>query len=836
MKVKEILGSFFKILFKKQVINSISLIAIFIFSFFIRTFFCYKSIFTSGGVKYIDDAMYHMRILENILLGGHFPKFIYFDPYVNFPYGAYDKIAPMYDFILAIFIWLISFGNPTVELINKIAPFYPVFLGSLTPIVIYFIAKAFWNNTKISLLSAFLVSIFPTVLYRSLLGVNDHHVAEVLLSSLTMMFLVYALLFAKNGNSIKNIKFWLFVFLTGFSLGLYFLTWVGAILFLFIIFVFLVTYYLIEFLSNKPCKWILIAGFTIFLVPLLMIAPFFGHPNITFGTYNINHLLCFTLSFFAFALLWVVSFIIEKKSFKKWVIFPIIIIIFVVSVIVLKFGFSGIFEKIIVLANGVNNNGSSLNDFRNFVSEMNPLKFQGAIDRFFALFFMYLLGFFIIIYQFLKEKKPEYLLLIIWTIITLLITGFFSFFGQVRFDIYLSVNVVLLSSFFIVKGFEFGFKSLDISSRLEKKESYYKIYFLVGSVVMLFNLVFFIIYPFPFNAGQDFPYSLPNIVSAVINTMKDPSVLSTDWQKALKWLKEKTPDPGMDFFALYKEPGIDKKTGKLNSYVYPEKSYGVLSHWENGHAIEYYSQRPVTANPFQLGIGKKVNGKVIELGESLFFIETNENKATSYLDQLKVKYIISDNKFALLESGIFNVMVKLVQKDMTGYIDEPENLPTKYDNSMIARLHILDGSKSILEKKLNNKKINLNISALERFRLLYESETTSTIFPNGALLKDIKTIKIFEYVKGAKIKGYAPSGTKISLSLEITTNQDRKFIYENETTADNGVFEIMVPYSTGKQEESDVLAGEYVIKIKDKIVKVKVLEQDVLQGKTIEIK
>ena len=134
------------------------------------------------------------------------------------------------------------------------------------------------------------------------------------------------------------------------------------------------------------------------------------------------------------------------------------------------------------------------------------------------------------------------------------------------------------------------------------------------------------------------------------------------------------------------------------------------------------------------------------------------------------------------------------------------------------------------------KKINLNISALERFRLLYESETTSTIFPNGALLKDIKTIKIFEYVKGAKIKGYASSGTKISLSLEITTNQDRKFIYENETTADNGVFEIMVPYSTGKQEESDVLAGEYVIKIKDKIVKVKVLEQDVLQGKTIEIK
>jgi dolichyl-diphosphooligosaccharide--protein glycosyltransferase len=777
-----------------------------------------------------------MRVLENMLLGSHFPNFINFDPYVNFPYGAYIKMAPLYDFVLAGFIWIISFGKPSLEIINNIAPFYPVFLGSLIPIVVYFIAKALWGNVKISLLSAFFISVFPVVLIRSGLGFNDHHIAEVLLSSLTMLFLIKAFKYARNGVGIKNLKLWIFIALSGISLGLYLLTWVGAILFLFIIFVILTTYFFIEFISNRSARWILLAGFMLFFIPLAMISPFFGHPNIYSGMYNINHILCFALGLLSFLLLWASSIFVVKRGLKNWQIIPLLVIIFSFFLIVLKLFFPVIFNNIIVLANGINNNGSSLTNFKSFVSEMSPLRFQGAVDRYYSLFFMYLIGFCIIVYNYFKEKKAEQLVLIIWTVIIILITGILPFFGQVRFDIYLSVNVALLSAFFVVKGFELSFKSLDISSHLRQEDYYFKNYFLISSIVMLFSLIFFLIYPFPFNAGQSFPKSLPSLVSSTMGATFNPYVFNSDWQNTLKWLKDKTPDPGLDFYGVYKEPGVNSKTGKVNAYEYPEKSYGILSHWDDGHAIEYYSQRPVIANNFQLGIGRKIDGKVVELGEAVFFIETDENKATSYLDKLRARYIVIDSKFAILEWGVFNGMVKLCQGDMAGYIDEPENMPTKYDNSMIARLHLLDGSKTIIEKKLDDKKINLEIDALNHFRLLYESETTSTIFPNQSLMKDIKMLKVFEYVKGAKIKGYAPNGSEINVSVEISTNQDRNFIYENKAVANNGEYEFIAPYATGNQASSDVVASDYKIKIGNITKKVKVLEDDILQGKIVNIK
>src|SRR3989344_4542468 len=133
--------------FKAKAVVFLFLVLIFCLAFFIRTYFSYKAVFSNGIVKYGDDGIYHMRFLENMLLGGHFPSFIHFDPYTNFPYGTYNGIAPLYDFVLAFIIWLISFGKPTLEIVNKAAPFYPVVLGSLIPIVIYFIAKTFWNNS-----------------------------------------------------------------------------------------------------------------------------------------------------------------------------------------------------------------------------------------------------------------------------------------------------------------------------------------------------------------------------------------------------------------------------------------------------------------------------------------------------------------------------------------------------------------------------------------------------------------------------------------------------------------------------------------------------------------
>lgn len=392
----------------------------------------------------------------------------------------------------------------------------------------------------------------------------------------------------------------------------------------------------------------------------------------------------------------------------------------------------------------------------------------------------------------------------------------------------------LLCAFVIIKGFRLGFNALNIASRMNK-DSPIRLYFLVGAISIISGLIFLVIYPFPFNAGLAAPLSMPTLIQSPLIAAQNPTKIDEDWYLLLKWLKEKTSDPGLDYYKLYTEPVIDKKTGAVEDYSYPSQAYSILSHWDYGHAIEYYGHRIPVANPFQQGIGKKENGKVVELGEGVFFLETDENKAISYLEQLKSRYVLTDAKFAILDLGYFNTIVKFVQGNMDGYINEPKDALTKYDNSMIARLHLLDGSQTVVEKKVDNKTIDLTYGALEHFRLLYESGTQVTVLPYKNSNKEIKMAKAFEYVKGAEIKGRALPGSDVDISTKVITNQGRSFTYENKIISEDGNFDFIVPYSTGKQENSDVMASEYTIKIGNYTKNIKVSEEDILQGKTMQI-
>ena len=203
------------------------------------------------------------------------------------------------------------------------------------------------------------------------------------------------------------------------------------------------------------------------------------------------------------------------------------------------------------------------------------------------------------------------------------------------------------------------------------------------------------------------------------------------------------------------------------------------------------------------------------------------------MDQLRVKYIVTDDKFSTLP--LFNSMIRWTQGDMQGYLDQPEDSLTKYDNSMLIRLHYLDGAPTVIEKKVKDKTIDLTSDPLLHFRLLYESETTARALKYKNAEKDIKAGKIFEYVKGAKIKGFAISGIEVNIFTTVKTNQGRTFVYEQKTIAKNNNFDFIVPYSTGKQENSDVSVSEYTIKIENKEIKIKASELDILEGKTIKV-
>ncbi len=810
---------------KAKIITVILIVAIFALALFLRIYFSYGAVmadYSSGLVKYSpDDGVYHMRLVENELLGNHFPWRINFDPYTYFPYGTYIHFGPLYDFLLCLIIWLVSFGKPTLELINKIAPFYPAVMGGLVVFLVYLIGKKIWSN-PIAILSAFLIAVMPPFLGRSLLGITDHHVAEVFFSSLFVLFLVYLITGPKKGKI-----FWLWTVLAGVSLGLYFLTWTGALLFLFITFCFISLYYLIRYLQGGNEEWILLSGGVIFLIALLMIAPFFGNPDFVTGRiYNIQHFLCFVAGILVFAVMGFLGNYLRKKNIKRYFLPVILLAGGMIVALALKFVAPFVWNIFIKTAMEVNSGMVDNKSARQFVGEMSPIRIRGAFNAFSALFYLSVVSLCVSLYKFIKEKKPEQFLLFIWTSIILFAVGIIPAFGQNRNSYYLSVIISLLASFIIIEGFKLGWQALRKADEFAER-SYLRFYFYVSSVVILFNVIFFLFYPFPFNIDDPFPSNLPSFMQGAIGIAVSSPALSADWYDTLKWLKTNTPDPGVDYYSLYKAS---------QPYKYPSQAYGILAQWDVGHDITYYSHRIPVSNPFQEGIGYINNDGTVQPGEGTFFLSTDEKKATGYLDELGAKYVIVDSGFSN-PNGVFASYVRWVNANMDDYVGDniSETEPTKYDLAMSTRLYFLDGSLVSLPKTVEKNKVNLIIPALSSFRLVYESKSDNSIFWEQDY-KTTKQVKVFEYVKGAKITGRTTPGSEVALSTEVSTNQKRDFIYQNEVVADeNGNFEFVVPYSTGTQKNSDILAGGYLIKIGSYSKNIKVSEEDVLQGKILRI-
>jgi dolichyl-diphosphooligosaccharide--protein glycosyltransferase len=76
-----------------------------------------------------------------------------------------------------------------------------------------------------------------------------------------------------------------------------------------------------------------------------------------------------------------------------------------------------------------------------------------------------------------------------------------------------------------------------------------------------------------------------------------------------------------------------------------------------------------------------------------------------------------------------------------------------------------------------------NLSALSHYRLVYESPSVTAKDEYAQM----HAVKIFE-----RVPGYTVQGTG-SVELPLTTNQGRKFVYQQESQ--NGSFTL--PYSTG---------------------------------------
>jgi len=697
----------------KRALYGTAVFLFFCFALWLRVGPPHQGVLGGSYVNFAEnDGWYNMRLVENLV--HHFPFRNLFDPYTLYPYGQDIWFAPFLDWSLALIIWIAGLGHPSMALIEKIGAYYPAILGALTIIPVYFLGKELFNRNA-GLLAAGLIAILPgEFLFRSILGFTDHHITEVLFSTTTMLFFIMAIKRAQETqitlSQIKH-KEWsrlrkpvLFAILTGFSLGLYILSWVGAALFIFIIFAYLVIQYNLDHLNGKSTDYLFIASMPALFIALLIAVAFnrfIGGVNLDIGALIVGLL---TVTLFH-----VTSRIMTKKNIKR-IYYPITIaVIGLIGAGLFYLIYPSLFHTMIDKFKTLTPSSQSLTvmeaqpflagfDISHITDHrvwsyfttgliMAPIAFllitysaigRGKIGKwsFFGGAGIVLLtviidqmasipwqiylveGLAMIALYSYFEKSSSKIIFLIWSFVTLV-----ALLSQTRYAYYFAINVALLSIYILWKipgwitqilswlHWKEAAAKDEGKTRAERKRAkakeeqpmarYLRPRYVSGALSIV--IIFFLtVYPnLIYGTYNHNGWSPGN--SATLYLPYHPYGPNGDWYEALTWMRDNTPDPfgNPDFYyALYETP----KAGER--YNYPNSSYGVMSWWDYGHWITRIAHRIPNANPFQSGIGGLgPNGSVIP-GASIFMTAQDEATASWVMDELDSRYVAIDYETA----------------------------------------------------------------------------------------------------------------------------------------------------------------------------------------------
>jgi len=269
------------------------------------------------------------------------------------------------------------------------------------------------------------------------------------------------------------------------------------------------------------------------------------------------------------------------------------------------------------------------------------------------------------------------------------------------------------------------------------------------------------------------------------------------WQESLNWLRDSSP--------------------QTSYYLQPSETpeYGVLSWWDYGNWIVYISKRPAVSNNFQTNVEDTAQ----------FFISDSEQEAKAFMDKFKVKYVMTDS-LMMSANGKFGAIAQLAGKDGGDYYDVQKQLTDSGVQATVAPKNELLNTELFKLQSLDG-------ANLGNLRLVHESNV-----PPEQDDRNI-TVKVFEYVPGAKLSGTTKPNQSVAAVLGLKSNTGRQFVYQNKAVSDkNGSFEITVPYSTENTGSGVSAVSAYTLAEGNNVTAsgIQVKESDVLNGNRLEVK
>lgn len=801
-----------------------------------------------------NDPWYHMRMV-NVLLE-NYPHRMFFDYMTNYPNGSFVHFGPLFDQMIAIICLILGMGNPSTELVNQVGAYFPAVLGALVVIPVYYLGKTI-GGRKTGILAAIIIAFAPgQFLSRSIIGFTDHHVAETLFSTFFIMFFMLAVISSKkNGIRFEHIKNkeWnklkgpiAYSVMAGVMYSAYQLSWPGATLFELVALVYAVAQYILDNFRKENSDYLGITGIITFFVSLVLILPSV-HPEMGFSMYFYSwfHVIAPLGAIVSFAILSFIEREFKKRSLKTYY-YPLAILgLCIFGLLALSIVAPSLYSVIVTAPDAIferkTGGASTIAEATSIFYPYEDFTYERVYDYFTApAFWASILGIFGLIISLIRKPKSEKLLALIWGLLML-----FAIYGQNRFAYYYSANIAVLAAYFgglvlelvkwgqLEEGFRTSVKSMKDVPNFFKSVKIEQIFVVLAIFVILI---------------------LPEYNAAIAQSAGTGGP-SAPWIESLLWMNSSTPDPGMNYNAIYEEP----EEGE--TFHYPDTAYGVMSWWDYGHWIEAIGHRMPNANPFQAGVGGRRNSidEENQPGASTFFTAPSEEDATAVLEaidpdpgKIGARYVISDERMA---TEIFGAMAAWTL-DTSGYNtaifvgNEYTSIPTmRYYNSMEARLHLFDGTglkhyRMVHESwALQSVLQSYEIAYKQIFNYYYYNQLDDGDPRAKALLDENSTgyVKIFEYVKGANITGTAAPNETVKISTTIMTTQGRDFGYFQSTTADsNGEYEFTVPYSTtgpisGETQFDTAPISLYVVSYGNTTKSVSVSEEAVLNGEEIKI-
>ncbi|HEY9245345.1 MAG TPA: oligosaccharyl transferase, archaeosortase A system-associated [Candidatus Methanoperedens sp.] len=855
------------------------LLVLFMFSFYIRGITPIQNTFSRGLVAFAsDDAVFHMRLVENTIQ--FFPHRIFYDAFTYYPYGSHLHWGPLFDQMIAFFALLAGFlvngGLPAQSTIDTVGAFYPAVLGALVVFPVFFIGKELTGN-KAGLIGAFLISISPGQFTdRSILGFTDNHIAEVFYLAMMMMFFVMAIKRAENiafeqwlKKDIAVIKIPLaYSIIAGIFFGAYLLNWTNGVFFAVVFGIFVIVQYIIDHFKGKPTEYIGVVGTIAYLVAMIMVLQYVDINNgFSSGYYSFLHLTVTGGGAVLFVFLTLVSREMNRRRFSgyHYLLFVIGSVLFLL--IFIKLALPGLYNSTIGTwdfifkphTGGGLTIGEAMPFMRDFTGYYEGIEYNlmylgipvgiyatsilgFVLGRFGYNYYLAFIAIIVLCYYIVRKPKAEYTLITVWSVFVLAIL-----LAQDRFAYYYSVNVAILSGFLCsVLLDKVDWNSLDSDDILENMKK-----IKVQQILMLIILIAVIGF-FPFDNS---PYK--NTMERAVWGSANTGVGYYEWHDALTWMRDHTPDPGLDYYAIYTKP-------KNGTYPYPETAYGVMSWWDYGHVITYWGHRIPNANPFQSGIG---GGPTHAPGASTFLTAQTEEQANAVLDKLGIngkpgaRYVISD---AYMAYSILTVYPQWDEQSTNDYFSAIQSskgtltVPsTKYLNTIEAKLHIFDGANLRYYRMVHESNVNPQTLGgayevgvymdqgklyplCDRNNFCVGKYWINQVYQTNLTMEYSGYIKIFEYVKGARIEGRAPPNTTVRISNTIITNIGRKIPYSQTTKSSlDGTYAFTVPYSTqgvplpNETQFDTKPEGPYTVSAGNYSKPVDVSEKDVLQGNTV---